>query len=109
MPYFSDRDRAIVEALVFDAAEEPGYEALKGCLVWRDEQPNNITNEGWDKLCDLWIARSYLHRGEPMKDQFRSAWEQAQREGIRWPGFQRVTLSANDKAYYKQMIEDGGL
>jgi hypothetical protein len=109
MPYFSDRDRAAVEACVFDPDALPSYEAIKGCLVWADERPTNITSEGYDKLCDLWIARSYVHRGLPMRDQFRDAWEQAQREGIRWPGFHRVSISAEDRQYYEAMMLDGGL
>jgi hypothetical protein len=116
MGYFSDRDRALVEALTFDPQAKPSFELLKGCLVWADERANNLTSEGYDRLCDLWIARSLIHRGEPLDslsiggDRFKNAWEQALAEDIRWPGFQRLTLSPEDRAYYKQSlkeIEDG--
>jgi hypothetical protein len=64
-----------VGACVYDPAAEPGYAAIKGCLVWRDERPINITPEGYDRLCDLWIARSYLHRDLPMSPRLRAAVE----------------------------------
>jgi hypothetical protein len=109
MAYFSARDRAAVEGCVYDPAAEPGYEAIKGCLIWSDERPVNITSEGYDKLSDLWIARSYIHRGLPLAPRLQAAWERAVADGIRWPGFHRLVLSEADLAYYAAMIEDGGL
>ena len=112
MPYFSDRDRAIVESLTYDPAATPGFELLKGCLVWADERPDGLTSEGWDRLTDLWAARSFMHRGEPFTDkqfggrQYEKAWNQALREGIRWPGFLRVELSPEDRAYLENCLRE---
>jgi hypothetical protein len=111
-PYFDDRDRALVEALTYDPAEQPAYEYIKGCLVWRDERPDGMTPMGYERLCDLWIARSYLHRGMPLNsgpfdpDYFEKAWKHALRDGIHWPGFRRLTLSPEDKAYYELQLND---
>src|SRR5262245_9078634 len=112
MAFLSERDRATVEALVYDPAAEPSFELLKGCLIWRDEIPINISSEGYDRVCDLWAARSCLHRGVPMApvpiagDRFKNAWEQAQREGLQWPGFRRVTLSETDRAYLDRSLAE---
>src|SRR5689334_1480955 len=106
MPLFSDRDRAIVEALRYDPAAKASFELLKSCLIWADEHPDNITPEGYDIVCDLWVARSYLHRGEPIPERFHIVWEQAQSEGLRWIGFRRLTLSAEDKEYYEVSLRD---
>src|SRR5437016_4493170 len=112
MGYFSDRDRALIEALEYDPAATPGFELLKGCLVWADERPDGLTSEGYDHLCDLWIARAFLHQGRPFTDaplggrQFERAWAEALSEGIRWPGFRRVELSAEDRAYYESALHD---
>ncbi len=113
MTFFSDRDRALVEALVYNPNAEPSFEILKACLIWRDdESPANITPHGYDRLCDLWIARSYLHRGLPIGQgelvagHFAGAWAQAQREAIRWPGFKRLTLSEVDRAFYERELAE---
>ena len=103
---FSDRDRAIVEGLRYDPAAQPSFELLKGCLVWTDEHPDNLTSEGYSIMCNLWAARSYLHRGEPMPERLYTVWEQAQGEGLRWVGFQRLTLSAEDKEYYEVSLRE---
>jgi Fe-S-cluster formation regulator IscX/YfhJ len=43
---FTDADREIVNQLVFDPTCEPSYELLKACLVWSDERPTEISNDG---------------------------------------------------------------
>ena len=114
MAYFNDRDRALVEALQYDPAAEPSFELLKGCLIWVDERADGLTSDGYERLCDLWIARSFLHRCEPFSshpldpEYFGRVWEEALNDKIRWPGFQRLTLSAADKAYYDAELNDPG-
>jgi len=106
MPYFSARDRAIIEALQYEADAAPAFELLKACLVWPDERPTNLTSEGYEKLCDLWIARACLHRGQPIGSgtldapSFQRAWQEALDDRINWPGFRRLKLSPKDQAYY---------
>jgi hypothetical protein len=112
MAYFSDRDRALVEVLTFDPNSTPSFEYLKACLVWRDESPNGITPDGYEKLCDLWISRSCLHQGKPVgadtldPDYFVRAWQAALDDKIQWPGFRRLTLSAEDQAYYDGCLRE---
>jgi len=110
MGYFSQRDRALVEALQYDPTLKPEYEILKGCLVWNDERPDNLTPAGYEKLCDLWIARGYIHREEPFSNNqldpeyFGKAWEEALRDKIRWPGFLRLRLSDEDRRFYDETL-----
>ena len=112
MGYFTERDRALVEGLTYDPSLKPGFELLKGCLIWEDERPDGLTPENYEKLCDLWIARSCLHRGLAIGEgtldpqYFKDAWDAAIRDGIRWPGFQRLKLSPEDKAMLDACLED---
>ena len=113
MASFEDRDRKIIESLTYQPGLQPGFEALKGCLVWADERPDNLTPAGYDRLCDLWIARTILCHDPSRRTlndaHYRAAWSRAKAEGIRWPGFHRETLSETDRRYYERMCEDGGL
>ena len=34
-PLFTGKDLELMEALVYNPSLEPGYEILKGCLIWR--------------------------------------------------------------------------
>jgi len=61
---FDGEDLARIEALRLDPEAKPGYCLIKSCLAWDDERPDGVTKEAWYTLCDLWIARSFLHRGK---------------------------------------------
>jgi hypothetical protein len=106
MSYFYGEDLKKIEALVFQPELEPSYEALKDALVWSDERPDDLSREGYEKLIDLWIARSLIHKEIPFSDwildpeYFEKVWSQATLQGFQWPGFQRITLSEQDKKYY---------
>ena len=112
MAYFSERDRAIVEALKYDPALTPAYESMRSALVWADERPDGLTSEGYEKLCDLWICRACIHRGDPTFSRtlnpayFRELWAIALAEHIKWPGFNRLELSAEDRAYYERAMRE---
>jgi hypothetical protein len=112
MPYFSARDHHVIEALQFDGNAKPAFELLKSCLIWPDERPAGISPEGYEKLCDLWIARACLHRGQAIGSgaldpaQFQRAWQEALDDKINWPGFQRVKLSPDDQAYYDACLRE---
>jgi hypothetical protein len=104
---FALRDLKVIEALVYNPSLEPGYELLKGCLIWRDEMPDNITPQGWDVLGTLWGARAQLHNinagAEPWLPGYgRETWDQAMKEITNWPGFKRLTLSEKDWAYWEE-------
>lgn len=105
MPYFSDRDRSLVESLKYDESLKPSYDSIKSCLVWPDECPDNLSHEGYEKLCDLLIARSFIHEKRPFSSwkldphYFAQVWEEAISDEIDWPGFKRLELSGEDQAY----------
>jgi hypothetical protein len=114
-PLFKDADDLRqIESLVFDPNLEPSYDIVKGCLVWSDERPKTLTPAGYESLYDLLVARSFLHRGldfsayDLSPDYFRKVWDKALAQGFKWPGFNRLTLSEKDKAYYEQELEDCG-
>jgi hypothetical protein len=112
MPYFSACDRAVIETLQLDPNAKPTFELLKSCLIWADERPASISPDGYDKLCDLWIARSCLHRGQAIGSgsldpvQLQRAWQEALDDKISWPGFHRLRLSPEDQAYFDACLRD---
>ena len=107
---FSGNDLKLIESLVYDPSLEPSYEFLKGCLVWEDERPSGLTPDAYDILCDLWIARSLLHRGlsladHPLDPQYcEDIWQRALKQGFSWPGFNRLILNDKDKLYYESQL-----
>jgi hypothetical protein len=102
---FSDHDRELIESLLFNASMKPEFNAVSACLCWDDEWPREITNKGHRKLRELWMARSYLHNDNSFDaageyaEEWREVWEQAIQEIPTWPGFKRVTLSEEDRAF----------
>lgn len=106
---FSDRDRVLVESLIYNPSFEPRFNGIRDYLMWEDELPPGITPDGLEVLTNLWIARACLYHGYELpdlfdKEFFRSVWQQAIAENLQWPGFKRLTLSNEDKAYYKQKL-----
>ncbi len=112
MPFFSERDRALVESLRYDSSLKPAFDSIKGCLVWPDERPDNLSPDGYEKLCDLLIARSFIHENRPFSSwklephHFAQVWEDAIADKIQWPGFQRLKLSEEDQAYLDEESAD---
>jgi hypothetical protein len=112
MVYFEGRDLELIENLEFNPDLEPSYDAIKNCLVWEDERPDGLTPDGYELLCDLWIARSFIHRDIPFSswvldpEYFGRVWEDAMEAKFKWPGFNRLELAVNEKKYYlKEMKE----
>lgn len=109
MSYFSEVDRKVIESLEYTPNLKPNFEVLKSCLIWDDERPNRISNQGYEKLCDLWIARFFIyHSGLPEKkwwvldvEYFKNTWKVAYESNIQWPGFKddRLYLSQENKKY----------
>ena len=112
MSIFSENDRLQLEKLVYDETLEPSFDSIKSCLVWSDERPADLSSDGYEKLCDLWIVRSFIHQNLPQTnwgldpDYFKSVWDAALEENIKWPGFKRLTLSEKDNKYLKQMLKE---
>jgi hypothetical protein len=112
--FFSGRDLQLIEALQYDPDLTPGFESIKSCLVWRDECPDGLTPDGYEKLSDLLVARSFIHQGRPFTswklapELFGNVWSEANAANFRWPGFNRTTLSAADQEYLKACLADGG-
>jgi hypothetical protein len=109
---FEGNDLRLIESLKFDPELEPSYESIKGCLIWRDERPDGLSNAGYEALGDLWAARSFLHQGldfseHPLNpDYYRRVWERALAQGLKWPGFNRITLSEKDKDYLESRLRE---
>jgi hypothetical protein len=111
MSYLCGDDLKKIEALVFQPELEPSYEVIKDALIWSDERPEDLSSEGYEKLIDLWIARSLIHKGIPFSDwrldpeYFEKVWSEATKQNFKWPGFNRLHLSNKDKAYYLSQQE----
>ena len=107
MSYFAQYDLCLIESLVYQPELKPGFECLKECLIWEDERPNGLSPEGYEKLCDLWIARSFLHKKVPFSsweldpNYFEQVWSMAQAQAFKWPGFYRVQLNQEDALFYE--------
>ena len=108
--YFSAEDRQLIETLEYNPSLKPGYEALKGCLVWDDEGLFivGLSEDGREKLADLWIARLILFHDldrHTLDDSyFKDAWNLAVAQLQGWPGFNRLVLSAEDRAFYEHCL-----
>jgi hypothetical protein len=107
---FSQQDRELIEALVFNPSLEPEYNALSTCLYWDDELSLAMTREGRKVVRKLWIIRSLFHRGltcddhDFSPDACREMWKQATEEIPDWPGFKRLVLSKKDKEYFEKWL-----
>ncbi len=111
-PLFKGQDLTLIESLVYNPELLPAYDMIKNCLIWEDERPEGLTSAGYESLCDLWIARSFFHRGlDPSAhaldpQYFKNVWQRALAQGFNWPGFKRMSLSQEDRQYYLQSIEE---
>ena len=109
---FSDADRQRLQGLTYDPKAEPSYELLKSCLVWPDERPEEITNEGYEVLCDLWIVRGFMHRNVAVDEwgldppYFQRIWQEALRAIPAWPGFRRLDLTPAEREYLRRAMSD---
>ncbi len=69
---------------------------------------------GYERLSDLWIIRSYIHRGisrtewgiDPSTGYFQELWDRVQASRISWPGFRRLKLSEKERAYLENCLRD---
>ncbi|MEO8272456.1 MAG: hypothetical protein ABI620_00140 [Chloroflexota bacterium] len=108
----SDADRARIEALPFDAAATPAWNDITACLVWPDEVPGGLTPHGYDYVRDLLGARGFIHRAVAIEDWDRGwtdrvdRWNEALRAGLRWNGFQRIALTAEQRALLELRLHD---
>jgi hypothetical protein len=109
---FSQLDRPCVTRLVYDPTCEPSYDIMKACLVWPDERPDRISNDGYELVGDLWIFRGFLHRGVPRHewglnpDYFETVWKNALDDVPCWPGFRRIELSSLERLFLEGQIRE---
>ncbi|CAN5317855.1 hypothetical protein BH11CYA1_BH11CYA1_41260 [soil metagenome] len=110
-PVLHGNDLVLIESLVFDSSLKPTYSAIRNHLMWADEMPDGLTPDGYTTLCNLWIARSFIHRGldfssHPVDPEYiTNFWNRALEQKFKWTGFERLSLSEEDRAYYDSMIE----
>jgi hypothetical protein len=103
---FSERDRSLIEASNYDPSLKPNYNPLNSLLFWDDEEPRDISLAGHDVLFALWFARAFLYHGYEIRsallnpEYFRSVWDKAVASKLKWPGFNRLSLSEEDRQYY---------
>ena len=108
MSYFSERDLKLIKALVYKPELKPSYDIMRDALLWMDEWARELSSEGFDKFCYLLVARSYIHRGIPFSSYksnpnlLEKVWLDAQNQIPQWPGFKRLELSPEDRAYYEE-------
>jgi hypothetical protein len=108
----SAEDRARVEAMPFDPAATAAYDELTGGLAWADELPDGLSPAGHELLRDLLGVRAYLHRGLPLEASGPGAaaraalWQDARASGLRWNGFRRLELTAEQWAILDRYVED---
>ena len=91
----SPADRAALEGVPFDPDATIAFHELLGCLVWSDEVPDGLTNDGHEFVRELLGIRGAIHRGE---DPDLGAWNLARMTGLRWNGFQRLVLTPQQQA-----------
>jgi hypothetical protein len=109
---FTGDDLRIIESLIFDASLKPMFDPMRDCLAWADERADGLTREGYERLCDLLIARSFIHRNLDFSTHtldpayFREIWERAMKHKFRWPGFNRLELSADDRSFFEKELSN---
>lgn len=100
---FSAEEREKIASLVEDPQAQPGYDLMRGTLVWDDEIPAELEGDpimppAWWKLQMLCYHRSMSWRPKELEKgaedhrapwiaASRAAWEKAQASGLRWIGF----------------------
>jgi hypothetical protein len=105
-PLFSERDRGLIEASNYDPNLKPNFNPLSSLLFWDDEWPCNISPQAHDVLNALWLARALQYYDYKLSTDlldpqyFRSVWDKAVASGLKWPGFNRLHLSEQDRQYY---------
>ncbi len=108
MSCFSKRDLELIKALVYQTKLKPSYDIMRDALVWMDEWTQELSSEGFEKLCYIWLSRSFIHRGLPFSSYnfnpnlLEKVWLEAQNEIPHWPGFNRLELSQEERAYYEE-------
>lgn len=105
MDWITKADWDCFAAAPVDPNATPGYELLKGCLIWPDEYVEGLSPAGWELLGDLFVARALLHRGQAISawpggsEILQARWDTAIAAGLPWAGFARVELTADQQTY----------
>lgn len=105
MHWITKADWDCFAAARMDPGATPGYELLKGCLIWPDEYVEGLSRAGRELLGDLFVARALLHRGQPISswpggtEALQARWDTAVAAGLPWAGFARVELNADQHAF----------
>ncbi|MES3021174.1 MAG: hypothetical protein V4857_06265 [Pseudomonadota bacterium] len=107
MTLFTDAEIASLDRLVHDAHSRPYFDALRWALRWHDETPQQARGDGYQRLLELVVARSFIHQGRAREHWFVLAptsryadiWDEARARAPNWPGFKRLELSNEERAY----------
>jgi len=95
--------RALVEALARDPRATTGYELSKGILLWSDETPAGLSEEGAWVVIRLQAFRSMIYcpshwQTEATAEWFercRQDWNAAVASGLRWIGWSARRLAGH--------------
>lgn len=95
-----------------DATSQPYFDPMRYALRWFDEEPEKLGGDSYENFLDLLIVRSFIHRGKDRADwwiispttYFAEVWDEALAKAPNWPGFNRLSLSAVDCAYFEQQL-----
>lgn len=106
----SQQDRDLIESQTYDPSMHPRFCSFRDYLVWPNEEPKEISPAGYEFISNLLIARASIYHGleltQPLKPEFfRKIWEEALSQGLKWTGFNRLSLNEDDKAYYLSMLQ----
>jgi hypothetical protein len=99
----SPDDRAAIEALPHHPDASIAFHELLGCLVWSDEVPDDLTNDGHAYVRELLAIRGAVHRGE---DADLDTWNLARLTGLRWNGFRRLALGPEEQVLLARYLAD---
>lgn len=105
---FSPEDQALLEKLEYKPHSKPSFSAMRGYLEWSDErEPIGISADGAMRYRDLLMARAVLFHGRQgtglqSRQYYQEIWKLAVESALKWPGFQRTTLSKEEAEYLAQ-------
>lgn len=113
---FSKSDLIIINKLQFDPKSPYSFDPFRGCLVWVDERPFDLSMEGYDILRDLWVARYFLYHDrtptsefwKESKGEYSAKWNDAINYIPTWPGFmkQRLELGNEERIFLQYEREN---
>lgn len=100
-------DAKRINELTFDPSARLQYDVFRDAVHWSDEGYDSVCETCRDHLGGVLVARQrYLDLKRPLPALLR-LWESFQSRHPRWPGFQRLLLSDEQKQQIEQLRAAG--